>query len=304
MFGEGSRYRTFTLGFTEPWLFDTPTLMGITLFDTRQVYTFDYESTGGSVRIGRRFKWPDDYFRGDWIIDAHVNDVRDGAGIYREGRSTQMSITQVISRNSIDNPIFPTTGSNVSLSVQMSGGPLLPGDIDYHKWVFSGEWYLPLFNSSKLAFYLNSTYGYIATFYKDSYVEPVDLFFMGGTGLGYISTTPLRGYEDQSVGPRNAAGNIVGGRAMAKQTLELRWALAINPIPIYLLAFAEGGNVFESLSRADFFDLRRSAGLGARVTINPIGMIGFDYGYGFDDVYPKDGKPDGWHFHFVFGKGF
>jgi outer membrane protein insertion porin family len=304
MFGEGSRYRTFTLGFTEPWLFDTPTLMGITLFDTRQIYTFDYESTGGSVRIGRRFKWPDDYFRGDWIIDAHVNDVRDGAGIYRTGRSTQVSVTQVISRNSIDNPIFPTTGSNVSLSVQMSGGPVLPGNIDFHKWVFSGEWYLPLFNSSKLALYLNSMYGYIATFYKDSYVEPVDLFFMGGTGLGYISTTPLRGYEDQSVGPRNAAGSIVGGRAMAKQTLELRFALAINPIPIYLLAFAEGGNVFETLSRADFFDLRRSAGLGARVTINPIGMIGFDYGYGFDDVYPKDGKPDGWHFHFVFGKGF
>jgi outer membrane protein insertion porin family len=84
----------------------------------------------------------------------------------------------------------------------------------------------------------------------------------------------------------------------------LRFALAINPIPIYLLAFAEGGNVYESFSRADFFDLRRSAGLGARLTINPIGMIGFDYGYGFDDVYPHDGKPDGWHFHFVFGRGF
>lgn len=304
MFGEGSRYRTFTLGFTEPWLFDTPTLMGVTLFDTRQIYTFDYERTGGSVRIGRRFRWPDDYFRGDWIVDAQVNNVRDGAGLYREGRSTQVSLTQVISRNSIDNPIFPTTGSNVSLSIQMSGGPLLPGNMDFHKWVLTGEWYLPLFNSSKLALYLNSTYGYIATFYKDSYVQPVDLFFMGGTGLGYISTTPLRGYEDQSVGPRNANGSIVGGRAMAKQTLELRYAVSINPIPIYLLAFAEGGNVYESFSRADFFDLKRSAGLGARLLINPIGMIGFDYGYGFDDVYPRDGKPDGWRFHFVFGRGF
>ena len=127
---------------------------------------------------------------------------------------------------------------------------------------------------------------------------------MGGTGLGYISTTPLRGYEDQAVGPRNENNDITGGRAMAKQTLELRWALAINPIPIYLVSFLEGGNVYESLARADFFDLKRSAGLGARVTINPIGMIGFDYGYGFDDVYPRDGKPDGWKFHFVFGRGF
>ena len=303
MFGEGSRYRTFTLGFTEPWLFDTPTLMGVTLFDTRQIYTFDYERMGGSVRFGRRFRWPDDYFRGDWIIDGQVNNVRDGAGYYREGQSTQFSLTQVISRSSIDNPIFPTTGSAISLSVQMTGGPVLPGNIDFHKWVVSGEWYLPLFNSSKLALYLSSTYGYIAKFYNDSYVQPVDLFFMGGTGLGYISTTPLRGYEDQSVGPRDADGNIVGGMAMAKQTLELRFAISINPIPIYVLAFAEGGNAYESLSRADFFNLNRSAGLGARLTINPIGMVGFDYGYGFDDVYPRDGKPDGWKFHFVFGRG-
>jgi len=185
----------------------------------------------------------------------------------------------------------------------MTGGPVLPGTIDFHKWVVSGEWYLPLFNSSKLALYLSSTYGYIAKFYEDSYVQPVDLFFMGGTGLGYISTTPLRGYDDQSVGPRDASGNIIGGMAMAKQTLELRFAISINPIPIYVLGFAEGGNVYESLSRADFFNLNRSAGLGARLQINPIGMVGFDYGYGFDDVYPKDGKPDGWRFHFVFGRG-
>lgn len=304
MFGEGSRYRTFTLGFTEPWLFDTPTLLGVTLFDSRQIYTFDYERTGGSVRVGRRFKWPDDYFRGDWMIDAQVNNVRDGLGIYREGKSTQVSLTQVISRNSIDNPIFPTSGSNVSFSVQMSGGPLLPGNLNFHKWLFSSEWYLPLFGSQKLALYLSSTYGYIGSFAGDSYVQPVDLFFMGGTGLGYISTTPLRGYDDQSVGPRNENSDIIGGRAMAKQTLEMRYAVSINPIPIYLVSFLEGGNVYESLARADFFDLKRSAGVGARITINPIGMIGFDYGYGFDDVNPRDGKPDGWKFHFVFGRGF
>ncbi len=304
MFGEGSRYRTFTIGFTEPWLFNTSTLLGVTLFDTRQVYTFDYQRTGGSVRLGRRFKWPDDYFRGDWIFDAQVNEVRDGRGIYREGKSSQVSITQVLSRNSVDNPIFPTSGSSVSLSIQMAGGPLLPGTIDFHKWMFNSEWYLPLFGSSRMALYLSSQYGYIATFYRQSYIQPVDLFFMGGTGLGYISTTPLRGYEDQAVGPRNSSGAIVGGQAMAKQTLEVRFALAVNPIPIYLLTFVEGGNVYESFARADFFDLKRSAGFGARLLINPIGMIGFDYGYGFDDVFPRDGRPDGWRFHFVFGKGF
>ncbi|MEW6510776.1 MAG: outer membrane protein assembly factor BamA [Bacteroidota bacterium] len=302
-FGEASRFRTFSLSFTEPWLFGEPTLLGVSLFDTRQIYTFDLQQTGASIRVGRRFKWPDDYFRGDWILSGQQNDVRDGQGIYREGKTSQVSITQVITRNSIDNPVFPVTGSNVSLSIQLSGGPLLPGNIDFHKWVFTSEWYLPMFNSARVALYLSSTYGYIAPF-DNSIIPPLDLFFMGGTGLGYVATTPLRGYEDQSVGVRNAEGVIVGGNAMTRQTLELRLAAAINPIPIYFLAFAEGGNVFASMQRANFFDLKRSAGIGARLQINPIGLLGFDYGYGFDDVYPKDGKPDGWHFHFVFGRGF
>lgn len=304
MFGEGSRYRTFTLGFTEPWLFGTPTLFGVTLFNTRQIWTFDYERMGASIRFGRRFRWPDDYFRGDWIVDAQQNEVRDGRGIYREGKFSQMSVTQVISRNSVDNPVFPSQGSSVSLSIQMSGGPALPGNVDFHKWSFSSDWYVPMFGSSRVSLYLSSTYGYVNTFYKDSFIQPVNLFFMGGTGLGFISTTPLRGYDDQSVGPRNANEDITGGRVMSKQTAELRIALALSPIPIYILGFAEGGNVYESFSRADFFNLKRSAGFGARLQIMPIGMIGFDYGYGFDDVFPRDGKPDGWRFHFVFGRGY
>jgi outer membrane protein insertion porin family len=303
-FGTTTRYRTFTLGFTEPWLFNTPTLVGVNLYSTRQFYYGDLEQTGGSLRIGRRFKWPDIYWRGDWILTAQHNNVRDGRGIYPEGRTSQMSITQIISRNSVDNPVFPTQGSNLSLSTQISGGPFLPGNIDFHKWVFNSEWYLPMFGSSRFALYLNSQYGYLAPFYSNPIYISNDLFFMGGTGLGFISTTPLRGYEDQMVGPLNSANNPTGGKVMTKQTAELRLAVAINPIPIYLLGFAEGGNVFESFAKANFFDLKRSYGFGARLMINPIGLIGFDYGYGVDDVYPRDGKPDGWRFHFVFGRGF
>jgi len=301
----GYNYRTFTVGFTEPWLFDSPTLFGVSLFDTRQEYYGDIQQTGGSVRLGRRFRWPDDYFRGDWIVSAQRNNVRvDPRGLELEGVSSQVTVTQIISRSSIDNPIFPTSGSNVSLSIEMSGGPLLPGTIDFHKWILQTDWYVPMFGTNRVALYLNSQYGYISGFKDDSRIPSLDLFIMGGTGIGYISTTPLRGYEDQAVGPRNQLGQIVYGRAMTKQTAELRIALALNPIPIYVLGFAEGGNVFESMSKADFFDLKRSAGFGARIQIMPIGLIGFDYGYGFDDVYPFDGKPDGWHFHFVFGKGF
>jgi len=304
-FGEGSRFRTFTIGFTEPWLFDTPTLLGVSLFDTRQRITFDLRQTGGSLRIGRRFKWPDIYFRGDWILNAQQNDVIDGRGVYNEGRSSQVSITQIFSRNSVDNPVFPSSGSSVSLSTEMSGGPLLPGTIDFHKWIFQSDWYVPLFGTSRIALYLSSTYGYLSEFGAAAkQIPPIELFFMGGTGLGYISTTQLRGYDDQSVGPRNVDGSIVGGRAMTKHTAEIRFALTLSPIPIYLLGFMEGGNVYRDFSSADFFDLKRSAGMGARLQINPIGLIGFDYGYGFDDVFQVDGQPDGWRFHFVFGRGF
>ena len=185
MFGEGSRYRTFTLGFTEPWLFDTPTLLGVTLFDSRQIYTFDYERTGGSVRVGRRFKWPDDYFRGDWMIDAQVNNVRDGLGIYREGKSTQVSLTQVISRNSIDNPIFPTSGSNVVVLGPDVGRTAAPRESELPQ-VALLVGMVSARSSVRRSWrcILSSTYGYIGSFSGDNYVQPVDLFFMGGTGLG------------------------------------------------------------------------------------------------------------------------
>lgn len=303
-FGEGSRYQTYSINFTEPWMFDTPTSFGVSLFNTRQRFVYDLRQIGGSARVGRRFRWPDDYFRGDWILRFQSNDVVDGAGIYLEGKTSQFSLAQVISRNSTDSPIFPSLGSSFSLSIEMAGGPLLPGTVDFHKWIFSGETYTPLFGSQKLVLHTSTIQGYLDGFTRGSRIPPIDLFFMGGTGLGFVSTTSLRGYEDQSVGPVDRFGRGVGGRVVTKHTAELRLAVTLNPIPIYLLGFVEGGNVFENFRSADFLDLKRSYGFGARLLINPIGMVGFDYGYGADDVLPKDGKPDGWRFHFQFGRGF
>ncbi len=302
-FGEASRFRTFSIGFTEPWLFGTSTLFGVSLFDTRQVYYYDLRQTGGSLKVGRRFRWPDDYFRGDWILTGVVNKVTEGRDLYRSGN--QVSLTQIISRNSIDNPIFPTAGSNIALSTELSGGPFLPGDFDYFKWVLDMSFYIPLFGGNRVALFAGFTWGSINPLESgDGAVPPIELFFMGGTGLGYVNTTPLRGYVDQSVGPRSIYGDPLGGKAMAKQTLELRFAVSTNPIPIYVLGFAEAGNVYRDWSKADFLDMSRAAGFGARLQIQPIGLIGFDYGYGFDDVYPRNGQPDGWRFHFVFGRGF
>lgn len=296
-FGEGNRYRTFSIGFQEPWMFDTPTLLGVNVFDTRQIFFYDLRLTGASVRVGRRFKWPDYLFRGDWTVRLQRNDVKAGGSYYLEGTTTQVTISQVISRNSTDSPIFPTRGSNFSLLSELSGGPLLPGNVNYHKHIFSADWYIPIFGGNRLTLAASSTFGFVLAIGANPRIQPTDVFWMGGTGLGYFNTTPLRGYEDRSVGPTG------GGLSLLKHSVELRFALAINPIPIYTLAFAEAGNVWKEPKVQDPLDLRRSAGVGVRLLINPIGLVGFDYGYGFDAPSPGGPVP-GWRFHFQFGKGF
>ncbi len=310
-FGEGASYRTFSLGFTEPWLYGSPTTLGVNLYDTRQSYVFDIQQTGISARFGRRLRWPDDYFRADWTARFQKNVVHDNGGYeyYLVGTTTQYSVAQTITRNSVDNPTFPSIGSNISLSIEMAGGPLLPGNVDYHKWMFEGDWYTPIGGGGRLVLASQSTFGYVAGFNDNSTVPPLENFWMGGTGLGAVATTPLRGYDERSIGPRDDAGRVSGGRVLIKHTAELRLSVTLEPIPIYLLAFVEGGNIFKDFSHTDVFDLKRSYGIGARLFMNPLGLIGFDYGYGMDDVsggylgFP-DGKADGWQFHFQFGKGF
>ncbi len=307
-FGEASRYRTFSISFTEPWLTDVPTTMGVSLFDTRQNYGYDYRMTGATFHLGRRFRWPDDYFRGDWTFRFQRYDVVQGLGLYSTGVYSQISIAQAIQRNSIDNPIFPTTGSSIALNIEISGKPL-PGRAYYQKMQFSTAWYTPLFNSPKLAFAFTTDWGIINKPTLDAFIPLTEVFYMGGTGLGYYNTTPLRGYDDRVIGPRNDVGSDLGGLAMAKYTAEIRYNVSLNPIPIYLLVFAEAGNVWKDFQSVDPFQLYRSAGFGARLMINPIGMVGFDYGFGFDDATGgangmPDGKRDGWKFHFQFGKGF
>jgi outer membrane protein insertion porin family len=299
-FGEGNRFRTFSIGFQEPWLSDTPTLFGVSVFDTRQIYFYDLRLTGASVRLGRRFRWPDDFFRGDWTFRFQRNDVNYGGGFYQEGITTQYSIAQMISRNSTDSPIFPTMGSNFSLLTEINGGPFLPGNARYHKHIFSADWYVPVFGLSRIALAVSSTIGFIFEFERNARIPPQEFFYMGGTGLGQFQTTPLRGYEDRSIGPQNGRQ---GGKAMMKHSVELRFALTINPVPVYTLLFAEAGNVWLNHSIQDPLDLRRSAGVGVRLMINPIGLVGFDYGYGFDPPLPGRSAP-GWQFHFQFGRGF
>ena len=308
-FGVSNYYRTFSVGFTEPWMFNTPTLFGFNIFDTYQSYYYDLHSRGASIRIGRRFKWPDMYFRGDWTL--HVQETTyhplsatssSYSYYYNEGTTTQLGISQVISRNSTDSPIFPSRGSSFSLLTEIYGGPSFSGGTQpsrYHKYIFNADWFVPLSSSGRITFMSSNLIGLVFGIGKNPYIPPTDLFYMGGTGLGQISVTPLRGYEDNSIGPYSTNG--VGGKAMVKYTTELRFALALNPIPIYTLLFAEAGNVWIDHTVMDMLNLRRSAGFGVRLMVNPIGMIGFDYGYGYDGATPNAAAP-GWKFHFQFGK--
>ena len=300
-FGVGSLYRTFTLGFTEPWLFDTPTSVGAEVFDTRQQYVYDLRQSGATIRVGRKLRWPDDFFYIQGRIKYQYNNVINGQNFYKEGKSNQFTLGGLISRKNIDNPIFPSTGSSILLDAELSGGPL-PGDVDYLKVGFTAEWYRRLFNSNRITLYTIADLGYIDEIVAGTNIQPFEFYYMGGNGL-VIATTSLRGYDDRTVGPKNLAGNVIGGRVMAKFGAEIRLSVTQEPIPLWILAFAEAGNVFESFQKTDIFDLRRSVGFGARILINPIGLIGFDLGYGFDRKI-VDGQDPSWLFHFQFGKGF
>lgn len=291
--------RQFSLGFTEPWLFDEPTTLGFNAYDVRYSYSYDLRQTGITLNLGRRFRFPDDYFRGDWQLVLQRNDQRSSQGLYRQGVTTEISLGQTVTRLSFNSLIFPTSGSRVSLSARWALGALGIGTTDYLRMGFSAEFATPLLSaalSERLVLYLSSEVGYLKGLRSDTTIPANQFFQMGGSGLGGFNVTPLRGYPDVSIGPRG------GGTVVARHGVELRFALSLHPIPIYVLAFAEAGNVWATPRQMDPFGLKRSAGIGMRLLMLPLGLLGFDYGYGFD---PDDrtGKPrSGWNFHFQLGR--
>jgi outer membrane protein insertion porin family len=304
----GKVYRSISVSFTEPWLFNTPTLVGFSVFNTRSgggYYPWDSQNVGGSVHIGRRFQWPDNFFRGDWIFrytNNTISNIRDPElllsylryGGYDDVQ--QISVTQIISRDSRNQPEFPTAGSVTSLSLQLSGGPL-GGDAHYVKGIFTLQWFIPL--PLGFVLYSNNMYGVLENIRKNSVILFGEYFYLGGSGLGFAES--LRGYDDGTVGPLTASGNPVGGKSLVKNSLELRFPIAPNPT-IFGLFFMEGGNSWETISETDPFDLRRSVGVGIRLFMPMIGIIGIDFGYGFDH-YNEFGKREGqWKVHFQFGK--
>lgn len=307
----GRIFRSFQIGFTEPWLFDTQTLAGFSIFDIHRggyFYGFEHDSKGATFRIGRRLKWPDDYFRGDWFFEVSNNEYSDVSidlEKYLISRNTtRVSITQIFSRDSRSNrknpaiaAEFPSNGSTVTFSTQFSGG-ILGGTENYIKYMYNSEWYTPAMFDFVL--YNNILLGFIDNFDAMSNISLQELFYMGGSAI--TIGTSLRGYRERAVGPLSSAGNPIGGKAMVKVTTELRFNISPKPT-IYGLLFAEAGNNWIDLDFVDPFDLKRSVGIGARLFMPMIGTIGLDIGYGFDnyDIY---GRREGWMPHFIFGRGF
>ena len=303
-FGQASRLQTFQLSFSEPWLFGEPTTVGFNIFDTRQNFNIDIRRTGAQVNIGRRFRFPDDFFRGDWSISFERIQSNTASIFYRQGVNTALTVSQTISRTSYDNMIFPTSGSRFSIGLRGTTGFLGIGSTDFGKVNFNFDIVNPLLSingNPRLVMLLGSQMGFVDGFQNDTTIPPQELFYMGGNGLGGFSLTPLRGYRDNSIGPLAPNGQNLGGRIMARFLAEFRFALSLNPIPIYLLSFAEAGNVWANIRTVDPFGLNRAAGFGLRLLLNPIGLIGFDVGYGFDPD-PFTGQTSGWRFHFQFGR--
>lgn len=296
-FGQFSQYQTFSLGFTEPWLNDEPTTIGFNLFDTRYNYYFSMRRTGITVNLGRRFKWPDDYWRGDWSFRWMYNDVGQGSSsLFVPG--TEITVSQKYSRISINNQFFPSIGSRFSLSNDYALGSLGIGTTDYLKTELNYDTFNPILSiegQDRLVLMLSSKWGYLTSFKSISTVPPIERYYLGGNGLSGWGVTPLRGYQDRSIGDDN------GSYVLAKYTAELRFAISLDPMPIYVYTFGEAGNVWQSFKKTDPFDLKRSAGLGVHLLINPIGMIGFSYGYGFDPTNTSK-TPSGWQFLFHLGQ--
>jgi len=306
----GRIYRSFSVSFTEPWLFNTTTLGGLSVFDIRRggsYYGYDEEVQGLSVRLGRRFKWPDDYTRGDMIYRVEKSLYDNFISTFAESNPRELqegvnrwssSLTGILTRDSRDNPEFPSRGSVVSYSAELTGS-LLGGDDQFTKQIFSLEKYFPVVG--QLVLYSKTRFGLLFELNEDPRDVPyIDYFFMGGSGIGFGEA--LRGYDENDIGPQSN-GYPMGGQSLFKQSLELRLPVIPNPT-VFLLGFVDAGNTWLNREDTDLNDLRRSYGVGVRLFMPFVGLIGLDYGYGFD-YYDASGRRSGqWVPHFQFGRTF
>jgi outer membrane protein assembly complex protein YaeT len=283
----GQYKKNIRAGFTEPWLWDTPTRVGTDVFWTHQRdqydTTYDYISTGFDVSVGRRLTWPDDYFSlgGSYgfSYNRYMGVNSDKTGVMRtDGYSSSGTIN--LSRDDKDLPMFPTSGSSFAVSYTRVGGPL-GGDFDYHQGAASAKWWFPTVGKFVLGLEMQ------AGILGGNVIQTNALFREGGL-LGYQGK--LRGYDAASIGLYRV------GRSYVSSTAELRYPVADQTF--YLIGFMDAGNVFGRTLRSDvdrtaqtlpdpweeidLGDLKRDWGFGFRLQIPMMGVLGFDFAWGLD----------------------
>ncbi|NLP05739.1 outer membrane protein assembly factor BamA [Candidatus Fermentibacteria bacterium] len=288
------RTQDIELGFTEPWFRDTPLSLGGELFHTTSFRDeYDRRRTGGAVTVGRVLPWID-YTSASvrYLLEqTDVYNITDDSTSYyyslrdRDWPQWTSSVRFRIGRDSRDRQVFPGEGSQNILTTEFAGG-MLGGDIGYQKYLLDSSWFIPSF--WRFIYMVRARVGLLGSIGPD---EPpaYELFELGGTGFYGV-----RGYPSQSIGAVEGF-ETVGGRSMLILTAEYRLRVIDQ---IQLSAFFDAGDTWNSWASCDLGALRKGAGLGIRVEVPMLGVMGLDYGYGFD------GPERGWEPHFQFGADF
>lgn len=326
----GKYYQAYNFSFIEPWFGGKkPNSLSLSLYHTIQnnSYYFGdrgdayFKISGAALGLGRRLNWPDDYFTlyNEISLQQYSLDNWTGYFVFTDGVSKNVSLTTVFARRSVDQPIYPRRGSTFSLSLQITPpyslfsnkdySKLEPNDkyklIEYHKWKFLSEWYTTL--AGNLVLSTKAQFGYLGHFNDDIGPSPFEGFDLGGDGMsGYnlygYETIALRGYENSSLTPR--INGLKSGNVYTKLTMELRYPITLNPsATVFGLVFLEGGNAWYSIDEFNPFLIKRSAGFGIRAFLPMFGLLGIDWGYGFDEIPGRPGANKS-QFHFTIGQQF
>ncbi len=327
----GSYYTALTASFTEPWLFgNKPTSLNVSTYYTRQTNSsYFYQNSnqsmevfGATIGIGTRLKWPDNWFVLYNELSAQSYRLTDWQYnfLFSDGLSNNISYKIRLQRNSTDQPVYPRSGSDFQLGLQITPpySAFRAADtdyknmtdakkykwIEYHKWTFKGTQYTSL--TGDLVLMTRAYFGYLGLYNRKLGYSPFEGFVVGGDGMSGYNTygsevVGLRGYANSSLTPM--VNGAYAGNVYDKFTLELRYPLVLQAqSTIYALLFLEGGNSWSDIRDFNPFSIKRSAGFGVRVLLPIVGMLGIDWGYGFD---PVEGKAKGGsNFHFVIGQQF
>jgi outer membrane protein insertion porin family len=319
----GRTYQNYSLTFSEPWLGGKkPIYFAVSAYTQLSSTEGEVAVTdpnynklrinGVGITLGKKLNWPDNYFQLNYSLNVDHYNLDNYTGyLFQNGTSYNIKLTQELSRNSLDAPIFPTTGSNIKFTAQ--GTPpyslfnginyaiATPEEryhfVEYYKMKFDAQWFTKIVG--KFVLMSQVRFGFLGEYNQQVGQSPFERFKLGGDGMQSYQFLQgsdiigLRGYQNFSiipVGDNYTVDNNVGSPIYTKYTLELRHPIiASESATIFMLAFAEGGNVWDSFSAYDPFNIRRSVGVGARVFLPIFGLLGLDYGYGFDKI---PGIPD------------